>query len=169
MSNKRKRDSGSEIKSFNSKNSSSDSENQNWNCKKSKLLLSNDMDLYLSLQEIQIGCTKVIKYKRFIRSGDKLRSYDEKIEVEVPPGCPNETKFIFEEKGDRIVGKSFQAGDVVVTVRYKYDPIFIRDSSNISLKSTVTKSKLKRGATLNENESVLLKKKKKLHLFCSCC
>lgn len=87
-------------------------------------------DLYVSLEDINNGCTKKMKISRTVIQANGLPSKEEKVlSVTVKPGWKTGTKITFSNEGDRLPGKI--PADVVFTIRDKPHATFKREGSDI--------------------------------------
>lgn len=87
-------------------------------------------DLYVSLEDIERGCTKKMKISRDVVGADGLPRKEEKVlNVTVKPGWKTGTKITFQNEGDRHPGKL--PADIVFTIRDKPHATFKREGSDI--------------------------------------
>lgn len=87
-------------------------------------------DLYVSLEDINTGCTKKMKISRTIIQDNGLPQKEEKVlNVTVKPGWKTGTKITFPNEGDRLPGKI--PADIVFTIRDKPHATFKREGSDI--------------------------------------
>lgn len=87
-------------------------------------------DLYVSLEDIDKGCTKKMKISRTVMQANGLPSKEEKVlSVTVKPGWKTGTKITFSAEGDRLPGKI--PADVIFTIRDKPHATFKREGSDI--------------------------------------
>ncbi|GIY81870.1 dnaJ homolog subfamily B member 1 [Caerostris extrusa] len=95
-------------------------------------------DLYLSLEDVLIGCTKKMKIEKNVLNSDKLtiRREVKVLTINVKPGWKAGTKITFKEEGDQNLNKI--PSDIVFVVKDKPHDIFERDGSDIKYKYTVT-------------------------------
>ena len=103
-----------------------------------------EKDLFVSLEELMIGCTKKMKICRKIVEQTGISRNEEKIlTVNVKAGWKAGTKITFPKEGDKKPG--IVPADVVFILRDKSHPRFTRDSNNnliftakISLRDALT-------------------------------
>lgn len=94
-------------------------------------------DLYVSLEDIDKGCTKKMKISRMIMGPDGKARKDEKVlNITVKPGWKAGTKITFQREGDVMPGKI--PADIVFIIRDKPHPTFKREASDIRYTAKVT-------------------------------
>lgn len=87
-------------------------------------------DLYVSLEDIEKGCTKKMKISRTVTQADGMPRKEEKVlNITVKPGWKTGTKITFQNEGDRLPGKI--PADIVFTIRDKPHSTFKREGSDI--------------------------------------
>lgn len=92
-------------------------------------------DLYLSLEDILIGCTKKMKIERNVLTPTVKR--EEKIlTINVKPGWKAGTKITFKEEGDQRPGAI--PSDIIFVVKDKPHELFTRDGSNVKYTCNIT-------------------------------
>lgn len=104
-------------------------------------------DLYVSLEDIERGCTKKMKISRNVLGPDGLPRKEEKVlNITVKPGWKTGTKITFQHEGDRYPGKL--PADIVFTIRDKPHATFKREGSDIRYTAKVTLREALCGAQL---------------------
>lgn len=105
-------------------------------------------DLYVTLEDVDKGCTKKMKISRMIMQQDGNSRKEEKIiSINVKPGWKAGTKITFPKEGDQIPGKV--PADIVFIIRDKPHSLFKREGSdikfivNITLKQALCGTKVK--------------------------
>lgn len=94
-------------------------------------------DLYVSLEDIERGCTKKMKISRNVMGPDGMPRKEEKVlNITVKPGWKTGTKITFQNEGDRYPGKT--PADIVFTIRDKPHATFKREGSDIRYTAKVT-------------------------------
>jgi DnaJ-class molecular chaperone len=87
-------------------------------------------DLYVSLEDIDKGCTKKMKISRNVIGPDGTRRKEDKVlTISVKPGWKAGTKITFPREGDQTTGKI--PADIVFIIRDKPNPTFKRENSDI--------------------------------------
>lgn len=87
-------------------------------------------DLYVSLEDVDKGCTKKMKINRLVTQPDGSSRKEEKIlNINVKPGWKAGTKVTFPRESDQIPGKI--PADVVFIIRDKPHDKFKREGSDI--------------------------------------
>ena len=87
-------------------------------------------DLYVSLEDIDKGCTKKMKISRNVIAPDGSRRKEDKVlTINVKPGWKAGTKITFPREGDQTTGKI--PADIVFIIRDKPHPQFKRENSDI--------------------------------------
>lgn len=105
-------------------------------------------DLYVSLEEINKGCTKKMKISRMAAGANGMATKEEKVlTINVKAGWKAGTKITFPREGDQIPGKV--PADIVFTIRDKPHPTFKRDGSDIKYTAKITLKQALCGATLS--------------------
>jgi DnaJ-class molecular chaperone len=94
-------------------------------------------DLYVTLEDINTGCTKKMKISRMAVQLDGTARKEEKIlNISVKPGWKAGTKITFPKEGDQIPGKI--PADVVFIIRDKPHASFKREGSDIKYTTKIT-------------------------------
>jgi len=87
-------------------------------------------DLYVSLEDIDRGCTKKMKISRNVIAPDgSKRKEDKVLTINVKPGWKAGTKITFPREGDQTTGKI--PADIVFIIRDKPHPTFKRENCDI--------------------------------------
>ncbi|XP_054710348.1 dnaJ homolog subfamily B member 4-like isoform X2 [Uloborus diversus] len=88
-------------------------------------------DLYVSLEDVLIGCTKKMKIERNVLNSDKrtTRRETKVLTINVKPGWKAGTKITFKEEGDE--NPNSIPADIVFIIRDKVHNLFERDGVNI--------------------------------------
>lgn len=87
-------------------------------------------DLYVSLEDIDKGCTKKMKISRMVMQPDGTARKEEKVlNITVKPGWKAGTKITFQREGDVVPGKI--PADIVFIIRDKSHATFKREASDI--------------------------------------
>lgn len=88
-------------------------------------------DLYVSLEDVLIGCTKKMKIERNALNPDKktTRRETKVLTIDVRPGWKAGTKITFANEGDE--APNVIPADIIFTVRDKPHKTFTRDGQNI--------------------------------------
>ncbi|KAF6728940.1 DnaJ-like protein subfamily B member 13 [Oryzias melastigma] len=97
-----------------------------------------ERELYLSLQDLFLGSTKKIKISRRVLNNDGHTSCvkDKILNVDVKPGWSEGTRVIFPKEGDQ--GPDRTPADVVLIVRQKSHPLFIRQHNDLIYKVEIS-------------------------------
>lgn len=94
-------------------------------------------DLYVSLEDVDKGCTKKMKISRLVAQADGSTRKEEKIlNINVKPGWKAGTKVTFPKEGDQIPGKI--PADIVFIIRDKPHDQFKREGSDIRYTARIT-------------------------------
>lgn len=94
-------------------------------------------DLYVSLEDINTGCSKKMKISKMVVQPDGSARKEEKIlQITVKPGWKAGTKITFPKEGDQIPGKV--PADIVFIIRDKPHTQFKREGSDIKFTAKVT-------------------------------
>lgn len=94
-------------------------------------------DLYVSLEEINSGCTKKMKISRRAANPNGESWKEEKtLNITVKPGWKAGTKITFQKEGDQIPGKI--PADIVFIIRDKPHPVFKREGSDIKYTTNIS-------------------------------
>lgn len=104
-------------------------------------------DLYVSLEDIDKGCSKKMKISRMVVGQDGSTRKEEKIlQVNVKPGWKAGTKITFPKEGDQIPGKV--AADIIFIIRDKPHQHFKRESSDIKFTAKISLKEALCGTTI---------------------
>lgn len=94
-------------------------------------------DLYVSLEDINTGCSKKMRITRkVLRSDGSLRQEDKILEIDVKPGWKAGTKVTFPKEGDQ--GRNKIPADIVFILKDKPHPVFKREGSDLKYVAKVT-------------------------------
>ena len=94
-------------------------------------------DLFVSLEELDTGCTKKLKIKKQVLSPDGTTRREEKILIiDVKPGWKEGTKITFPEEGDQYPGHI--PADIVFMLKEKSHPYFTRDGDNLKFTAQIS-------------------------------
>lgn len=94
-------------------------------------------DLYVSLEDIEKGCTKKMKISRNVIAADGTRKKEDKVlTITVKPGWKAGTKITFPREGDQTTGKI--PADIVFIIRDKPHPTFKRENCDIRYTAKVS-------------------------------
>jgi len=90
-----------------------------------------EVNLYCSLEELYLGCTKTVKTtrKRVNVDGTTTSLEERLMGVEINPGWRANTKITFTKEGDQAPNST--PGDLVFTVKEKPHPRFSRDGNDL--------------------------------------
>lgn len=87
-------------------------------------------DLYVTLDDITLGCTKKMKISRKVLQPDGTTKKEDKVlTINVKPGWKAGTKITFQREGDQ--GRNKIPADIVFIIRDKPHPLFKREGSDI--------------------------------------
>lgn len=87
-------------------------------------------DLYVSLEDVNQGCTKKMKISRMAMQPDGVARKEEKVlNITVKPGWKAGTKITFQREGDQMPGKI--PADIIFIIRDKPHGTFKREGSDI--------------------------------------
>ncbi|KAM3600690.1 uncharacterized protein V6R79_000762 [Siganus canaliculatus] len=97
-----------------------------------------ERDLHLSLDDLFHGCTKKIKISRRVMNEDGYTSSikDKILTIDVKPGWTEGTRIIFPKEGDQ--GPNSIPADIVLIVRQKRHPLFVRQLSDLMYKTHIS-------------------------------
>lgn len=105
-------------------------------------------DLYVSLEEIQKGCTKKMRISRRVEQPDgSFRKEDKVLTINVKPGWKPGTKITFQREGDH--GRNKIPADIVFIIRDKPHSTFKRDGSDIKYRASITLKQALCGCDIN--------------------
>lgn len=95
-------------------------------------------DLFVSLEDVLIGCTKKMKIERNVLNPDKKTTHRETkvLTINVKPGWKAGTKITFSEEGDQ--APNTIPADIIFTVKDKPHMLFTRDGPDIKYECNVT-------------------------------
>lgn len=116
---------------------SSQSFNINQNVRKKKQI---NHVLTLSLEDVYRGCTKKMKINRKIIKSNFMTKESEIVEIIVPIGMKDGSKFTFVNKGDSYDNVT---DDIIFTIRQKTHQIYERCNNDLVLKERINISLLK--------------------------
>lgn len=95
-----------------------------------------ERNLYVSLEEVYLGCEKKMKISRMnVANGVQFKE-EKVLKICVKPGWKAGTKITFSEEGDRTPGKI--PADIVFIIRDKPHPLFRREESNLRYRASIT-------------------------------
>jgi DnaJ-class molecular chaperone len=93
-------------------------------------------DLYVSLEEINKGCTKKMKIsRRVIQQDGTSKKEDKVLTINIKPGWKAGTKITFQKEGDQTRNKI--PADIVFIIRDKPHSLFKREGSDIKYTAKV--------------------------------
>ncbi|KAM6292271.1 dnaJ homolog subfamily B member 13-like [Porphyrio hochstetteri] len=106
-------------------------------------------NLYLSLEELFHGCTKMMKISRRVMNEDGQTSSirDKILPVAVQPGWKQGTRITFEKEGDQ--GPNIIPSDITFVVQEKLHPRFKRVKDNLIYVTTIPLGKALVGCTVD--------------------
>jgi len=94
-------------------------------------------NLYVTLEDINTGCSKKMKISKMVVQADGNPTKEEKIlQINVKPGWKAGTKITFPKEGDQIPGKV--PADIVFIIRDKPHGTFKREGSDIKYTAKIT-------------------------------
>ena len=94
-------------------------------------------DLYVTLEDINMGCSKKMKISKMVVQPDGSARKEEKIlQINVKPGWKAGTKITFPKEGDQIPGKV--PADIVFIIRDKPHSTFKREGSDLKYTAKIT-------------------------------
>lgn len=104
-------------------------------------------DLYVSLEDIDKGCTKKMKISRMVMQNDGNARKEEKVlTITVKPGWKAGTKITFPREGDVMPGKV--PADIVFIIRDKSHSTFKREGSDLRYTAKITLKQALCGTTV---------------------
>ncbi|KAF8786084.1 dnaJ homolog subfamily B member 4-like [Argiope bruennichi] len=105
-------------------------------------------DLYVSLEDVLIGCTKKMKIERNVLNPDRITTRRENkiLTINVKPGWKAGTKITFKEEGDQ--NPNSIPSDIIFIIKDKIHELFERDGSDIRYKCTISLKQALCGANL---------------------
>lgn len=94
-------------------------------------------DLYVSLEDVNTGCTKKMRISRKVLQPDGTLRQEEKIlSIDVKPGWKAGTRITFPKEGDQ--GRNKIPADIVFVLKDKPHPVFKREGSDLKFVARVT-------------------------------
>jgi DnaJ family protein B protein 13 len=108
-----------------------------------------EQNLYVSLEELFLGCTKKIKVirERYTAANNAISLSEAYINVEIGRGWRENTKLTFNHEGNQ--GKNQDIGDLVLIVKEKPHPRFKRDGNNLIFSHELSLLEALTGCTVN--------------------
>lgn len=104
-------------------------------------------DLYVSLEEVDKGCTKKMKISRMAMGSDGNPRKEEKVlNITVKPGWKAGTKITFQREGDQTPGKI--PADIIFIIRDRPHPTFKREGSDIKYSAKISLKQALCGCTV---------------------
>lgn len=104
-------------------------------------------DLYVSLEDIDKGCTKKMKISRTVMQPDGSARKEEKVlNISVKPGWKSGTKITFQREGDQTPGKI--PADIIFIIRDKPHAQFKREASDLRYTAKITLKQALCGTTV---------------------
>lgn len=104
-------------------------------------------DLYVSLEDINIGCVKRMRISRKVLQQDgSLRQEEKILEIDVKPGWKAGTRITFPKEGDQ--GRNKIPADIVFILKDKPHPVFKREGSDLKYTAKVTLKQALCGCTV---------------------
>lgn len=104
-------------------------------------------DLYVTLEDIEKGCTKKMKISRTVMQPDGSSRKEEKVlNISVKPGWKSGTKITFQREGDQTPGKI--PADIVFIIRDKPHTKFKREGSDLRYIAKITLKQALCGTTV---------------------
>lgn len=105
-------------------------------------------DLYVTLEDIDKGCTKKMKISRMATQSDGSARKEEKLlNISVKAGWKAGTKITFQREGDQVPGKI--PADIVFIIRDKPHALFKREGSDIRYTAKITLKEALCGTQVN--------------------
>jgi len=105
-------------------------------------------DLYVSVEELLIGCTKKMKITRRVASPDgTTRKEDKVLTINVKPGWKAGTKITFPREGDQSSHKI--PADIVFIIRDKPHPLFKREGHDVRYTAKISLKEALCGCTIS--------------------
>ncbi|EDW75299.1 uncharacterized protein Dwil_GK19767 [Drosophila willistoni] len=86
-------------------------------------------ELFVSLEDIDSGCTKRMKISRISMASGVPRKEEKVLNIVIKPGWKSGTKITFQREGDQMPNRI--PADIVFIIRDKPHPIFRRDGSDL--------------------------------------
>ena len=109
-------------------------EEMNFNPKQDKEV---NHDLYVTMEELFLGCTKKMKVSRTVLSSCGSSKTEEKVEeVVVKPGWKEGTKIRYQKQGDQYPGRI--PADIVFTIKEKPHHHFTRNGNDLKFTSKIS-------------------------------
>lgn len=105
-------------------------------------------DLYVSLEDVLIGCTKKMKIERNVMNSDmkSTRREQKVITINVKPGWKAGTKITFKQEGDQ--NPESIPADIVFVVKDKVHNLFERDGNDIRYNCSISLKQALCGANI---------------------
>ncbi|GFW17610.1 dnaJ homolog subfamily B member 4 [Trichonephila clavipes] len=105
-------------------------------------------DLYVSLEDVLIGCTKRMKIEKNVLNHDRLTTRREMkvLTISVKPGWKAGTKITFKEEGDQ--NPNSIPSDIIFIVKDKVHKLFERDGCDIKYHCNISLKQALCGANL---------------------
>lgn len=105
-------------------------------------------DLYVSLEDVLIGCTKKMKIERNVLYHDRMTTRREMkvLTINVKPGWKAGTKITFKEEGDQ--NPNSIPSDIIFIVKDKVHKLFERDGCDIKYNCNISLKQALCGANL---------------------
>ncbi|XP_034489792.1 dnaJ protein homolog 1 [Drosophila innubila] len=105
-------------------------------------------ELYVSLEDINSGCSKKMQISRIRIVGHSLpRKETKMLSIEIKPGWKSGTKVTFSREGDESPNRI--PADIVFIIRDKPHPLFKRDGSDIHFTARISLKQALCGATID--------------------
>lgn len=94
-------------------------------------------DLYVTLEDVDKGCTKKMKISRMAMQPDGQTRKEEKVlNISVKPGWKAGTKITFQREGDQIPGKI--PADIIFIIRDKPHSLYKREGSDVKYTAKIS-------------------------------
>ncbi|XP_030375691.1 dnaJ protein homolog 1 [Scaptodrosophila lebanonensis] len=104
-------------------------------------------DLYVSLEEVDRGCTKKMKISRMSMATGTPRKEEKVLSITVKPGWKAGTKITFPKEGDQAPNKV--PADIIFIIRDKPHPQFKREGSDLRYSAQVSLKQALCGTTVS--------------------
>ncbi|KAH8345291.1 hypothetical protein KR067_000577 [Drosophila pandora] len=104
-------------------------------------------DLYVTLEEVDRGCTKKMKISRMASTNAGSQKEEKVLSITVKPGWKAGTKITFPQEGDRAPGKT--PADIIFIIRDKPHSQFKREGSDLRYTAQVSLKQALCGAPVN--------------------
>ena len=102
------------------------------------------LNIHCSLEQLYKGFTKNIKIKRKVQGVEEVNE----VALNVHPGAYDGEEFLFRGQGD--VEHGYQPQDVVIVVREKQHPVFVRDGDDLIIQKEISLRRSLCGVTIDE-------------------